>query len=178
MKPSILILSVEHSGTRFVKNHLLHQNWSRYQHLVPHQREYIERMPGMYDFTFVPLRAPMEIARSWARKAKPMGLLAERLEMLATMFEDEEPLWIPIDTPDRDEYVQRASEATGLDLDPRGWPKVGQDRTNNGIVSSGEKLKALAVLPAICENLEFFNRFYANPMEVDSGTISRISGAA
>ena len=139
MKPSILVLSIEHSGTRFVKNHLLRGHWNRYQHLVPHQREYIERMPGMYEFTFVPLRAPMEIARSWARKGMSMKLLADRFEMLATMFDSQEPLWIPLDSPDREEYLEAARSATGLDLDPRGWPRVGQDRS----VPSYDEARAL-----------------------------------
>ncbi len=160
-----LVLSVEHSATRFVKNHLLRGHASIYQHLVPLHRQYIETLVERYAVIFVPLRHPLQIARSWAAKNMRMEYLAGRFHFLATLFAGRTPPhWVPVDAPDRDSYVKAANDKLGLTLDAGDWPKVGHDRSgeNYRMTDKETELARLAIEP----HRKFFECFYPDPMEV------------
>ena len=176
MAVRFLVLSVEHSGTRFVKNTLLRGHSRAYHHLVPKHRQFISQLRDKHEFVLVPLRHPMEIARSWARRGMNLGHLALRFDMLRTMFEVKEPLWIPVDIEERDEYVEKAIKATGAKLTPAGWPRVGHERANEDYMMTEDEIST--IMPAVERNLDFFERFYPNPMEVGSGTLDKQSSAA
>jgi hypothetical protein len=74
-----LVLSVEHSGTRFVKNHLLRGHERSYYHLRPHYQDFLRTVVEKYQFVFVPLRHPLEIARSWSKRGMSLEMLATPL---------------------------------------------------------------------------------------------------
>ena len=153
-----LILSVEHSGTRFVRNHLLRGHVNSYHHLVPAHRQFLEGLFSKYRNVFVPLRHPLQIAWSWARKGLALQLLPGRFDFLASL-QQRSPIWVPVDASDRMNYIHEARRRTGLELDPGDWPKVGHDRANLGYRLTDDDLAI--VRPAIERHAQFFERFYS-----------------
>lgn len=167
-----LILSVEHSGTRFVRNHLLRGHVNSYHHLVPAHRQFLIGLIPQYRHVFVPLRHPLEIAWSWARKNMPLQLLVGRFDFLAALAQYS-PIWIPVDALRRMNYIREAEQRTGMELNPGDWPKVGHDRSNLDYQLTDDDLKI--VTPAINRHAGFFQRFYT---EADSGPYDQQRSAA
>jgi hypothetical protein len=171
-----LVLSVEHSGTRFVKNHLLRGHERSYYHLRPHYQDFLRTVVEKYQFVFVPLRHPLEIARSWSKRGMSLEMLAERFDCLSEFFDSYDPLWIPVDSPIRDHFVEIARCRVGIDLDPGKWPLVGHEVAKADHRMTADELELIA--PSIKRNQKFFERFYANAMEVSDGTFDRQCSAA
>jgi hypothetical protein len=160
-QPRNLILSVEHSGTRFVKNHLLRGCLTRYHHLTPYHAAFIRQLIPRFDNLFVPMRNPFEVARSWARKGMTLPLLPGRFDFLASLT-NYDPIWIPVDAQNRVDYIAEAVRRTGLQLDPGDWPKIGQDRSNMDYQMTDSELAI--VLPTIQKHGDFFRQFYPEGM--------------
>lgn len=167
-------MSVEHSGTRFVKNHLLRGRLATYYHLVPTDRDFIEQTRIKYPNVFVPLRHPLEIARSWSKKNMPLNLLNGRFDYLAEICTANNFSVIPIDVPDRLDYIVEARRRTGLQLDPGDWPKVGEQKDKKDHCLTNKEVEI--VRPAIARNVDFFERYYLEVLT--SGTFYEQSSAA
>lgn len=75
----------------------------------------------------VPLRHPMEVARSWLSRKKPIEDLIRQYQMLVEVVDPHGPLYLPIDHPDRETYFWHLR----LECDPTldtDWPIVSSKR--------------------------------------------------
>jgi len=71
----------------------------------------------------VPLRHPMEVARSWLARGKPISEMVRQFQILDELVEQFMPLYLPIDQPYRETYLHHLR----LECDPNlntDWQKV------------------------------------------------------
>lgn len=72
----------------------------------------------------VPLRHPIEVARSWLARKKPISQMVRQFEILEQQVDGFKPLYLPIDHYDRNTYLHYLR----LEIDPNidtDWPIVG-----------------------------------------------------
>jgi len=158
-----LVLSVMHGGTQIVMHHLLKGRPIRYYHLGEEPEKMamdIKALPNI----FVPVRHPLSIARTWLRRGQRMEWLPEALELLATEMDPINPWYIPVDTPDRDSYVDSVNKALGWDLDPAGWPLIGHDPVNSERELQEEHISLLK--PVLGKHEEFFRRWHPDIVNI------------
>lgn len=109
-----LILSVMHSGTWFTRQLLKNNGFGNTP--TAHWGEGI--IPDC-PIVITPIRHPDAVYGSWVSRGKPVERLPGLIE-LQTMFHGE---LLPIDSPRRDEYLERLSERIGVKL-KTDWLKV------------------------------------------------------
>lgn len=138
--------TVEHSGTRFVID-LFHragfghihpqQPWGHPNVLVQahfgqmkHWGKF-EEILEVYDPPMViPLRRLHSIFLSWERRQKGFRSLDNELALMTNM-NDRDPYWLPVDAPDRDEWLSEINDGLGLHLETE-WPIIGSDKRTAG----------------------------------------------
>lgn len=137
----LCVPTVKHTGTYFVGKHLL--GWPEHPlkrletppdpsvvmgHLYPSKRRLWEHWLRLYP-AIVPIRHPYVVERSW------LGRVEDTRDMFAMWRELEwvdrfNPMYLPIDVPDREKYLQAINQRFGLNL-TTDWPvinsKVGTD---------------------------------------------------
>lgn len=169
----IVIASVHHTGTNFLHNHLfagmrqLPQNRHSFVKGFPvptsgcHKvRCHIE--PENIDNLFwwlnkakiiVPLRHPEKVAVSWKARDKPLSDMLWQFQAMKRVFAEHEPLYLPIDSPRREDYLRALGQAIRKPLQTS-WP----------VVSSLGKIATLSdddreiVAEVMADG--FFDRFY------------------
>jgi hypothetical protein len=113
----ILVASVPHSGSRFVLKLLGKPAffWHVYQ---GESLEYITEL-GKFCPVVVPLRHPRAVAQSWVNRGKPIRTHAKH-EAMCVMFrtlidvvDKLKPLYLPVDVPNRDEYLSALKGVAG-----------------------------------------------------------------
>jgi len=151
-----LVLSIPHTGTRFVKNHLLRGRVNRYAHIG--ETQMFEHIAKKYSPIFVPMRHPVETARSWHRKVRDIQGLPALFDLLTTTVNDLAPWYVPIDSKDRDQNIACINVSLGWDLNPDSWPVIGADPY------PGTRELDLNEYPevqeSIAKHLQFFSRWY------------------
>lgn len=66
---------------------------------------------------FLPMRHPCKVAQSWIKRGWPINhLFFAEWYNLFWLHEQYNGHWLPIDTPDRDEYLYAAGKISGIDL--------------------------------------------------------------
>lgn len=72
------------------------------------------------------MRHPMENAKSKIKRAKPMDkdFKASWVGLFGLKEAHQDSFWLPVDTPDRDEYLDRIEERLGVEL-TRDWTPKG-----------------------------------------------------
>ena len=139
--PQPVVVSVWHSGTRTLREHL---GFDRHQHFVHfHLKPYYSE-PHL---AHVPIRHPMQVAESWARRGKPAGKLLEQYE---AMFEF---LAIGGQTLHRVEDLPRLAGTDDLDVVRAGRP---------ALVDIYQRAVAEQVVRA---HEPFFVAYYADPYQ-------------
>jgi hypothetical protein len=107
----VIIASVPHSGSRFVSALLGVPFWHVYQ------GESLEKILG-HDVIVVPLRHPMKVAQSWKNRGKPIVSHPKHEPMIAMwrtlidVIAPLEPLYVPVDSENRDVYLAKLGKAT------------------------------------------------------------------
>lgn len=165
----VVVASVPHTGTRFVFEHLLKgrhrcgehpcdDGFSVYHTDGRHKKRLIA-LAGQFP-TIVPMRHPAKVAQSWAvnRSKNPDYYAPDRLRAafhsLVTDIDPLKPLYLPIDAPNRDEYLAKINAELGLGLDT-GWPVVGEsDKSATPEVANPDIVASL-----VDELSSFFGRF-------------------
>jgi len=138
-------------------HHLLKGRPLRYHHLGEEPEKMAKDIEELSPI-FVPIRHPLSIARTWLRRGCRMEWLPEALELLATEMDPINPWYVPIDTPDRDSYIDRINSTLGWGLDPAGWPLVGHNPVNSQMDLSKDQRDLLQLV--FEKHSEFFSRWY------------------
>lgn len=90
-KPAVLtacVISVHHSGTRTLVRHL---GIDTHQHFIDSDAEIRAYYPGRGDLVHIPIRHPMSVASSWARKEKPVERLIGQYRSMFEYLDREAP---------------------------------------------------------------------------------------
>lgn len=133
----IVVVSVHHTGTNLVYDQILRAFRPRaggaeyFERGMPHGKlrihcegRFVETLERFLPFPIVvPMRHPEAVFRSWKSRAKSVNALMMQYEMLKAFIAPAEPFYLPIDTPDRDEYLDKLSKLTGKHIHSR-WPVV------------------------------------------------------
>lgn len=137
--------TAEHSGTRFlidlfrregfvhnntpflvggpdivVQVHFGQKNWQAFEELVEDRGFPI----------VIPVRRLHSVFLSWEARGKNTDLLDERIGLM-TEWSERSPYWLPIDSDDRDEWLDEVRDGLGLKLETD-WPIIGSDKHTNG----------------------------------------------
>lgn len=120
----ILVLSIPHTGTHFVRDHLLADYECEALHIWPDQREiWFERMLTV-DKVIVPIRHPIEVAKSWKRRGKNPQELPTWWRLLTGVVDPAKPRYLALDQPGVRNW-QLADINLNFDLDLKtDWPVV------------------------------------------------------
>ena len=127
----IALLTIMHTGTRFVRSSILndfdffhlqqeiHQrsvNPGWFGHIYPENYPDIEdRVLGHSDIV-VPLRHPARVRLSWERRKRNIDRLELCWDYLIDVISKHDPVYIPIDSESREYKLSQASERLGVTL--------------------------------------------------------------
>lgn len=136
----IVVAGVHHTGNNFVWQHLLKgmtqvgmnydpsgrkrppENGFVRIHCDLSQHNYLEWWISRY-LCIVPLRHPLTVARSWKARDKDLSLLPVQWQILKKEVDPHEPMYLPLDSPDRMNWLDTISRNMGQELQT-GWPVV------------------------------------------------------
>ena len=79
-------------------------------------RNSIEHIKKLDHPIIVPLRHPSLVEESWRRRGKSTTDLRENFRLLVDEIDPLNPLYLPIDVPDRQTYLDRINSELGLNL--------------------------------------------------------------
>ena len=71
------------------------------------------------------MRNPLDVARGWMKRGRPLVEFFPMWESLIKLRSEAESYWLPVDTPDRAEYLSVISKRVGQDLSTD-WPVINQ----------------------------------------------------
>lgn len=162
----ILITSIPHTGTHFCRDHLLAGRSFHITHFIwefeqPAHTEKICAWMAMLP-TIIPMRHPLAVAVSWKRRMRPLEQLPLAFQTLELRLDPLKPLYLPLDTPKREAFLDEIEKAIGGDPLPRDWPVI---RGNEEKLGPAELTDAEAELMAdmIARRAPFFRSLgYAN----------------
>jgi hypothetical protein len=170
-KPSIVCVpTVPHTGSKFVAKHLLQDfrelNPRRdtgagvyWAHVWPDMRPYWDEVLTKGP-VIVPMRKPRDIMLSHARRGRPLEDVLFLFDNLVEWVLPHDPLFLPIDAQDRDQWLADINKATGLDLKTE-WPRVGSIGIAKAKVNEAKVNKFAAELTE--RHADLLSRFYDLP---------------
>ena len=151
----IVIISVRHTGTRFVRSHLIDCKYMN-RHVGERYLHQVE--PYIDNNLVIPLRRLDRIIVSWERRDMGLEGLRDSLNELIDKYDHRDPYYLPIDSDDRDEFLKALNE--GMDTDFKtDWPVVDSDKNSSQSNYSDIINKEYANI-LISEFDQFFSRFY------------------
>lgn len=130
----LLVASVHHTGTKTICNSVL----APFSGFLPHRPEpegklrlHIEECHLVdleywtgHAITIVPMRHPRSVAIGWKSRFKPLALLEKQWNQLKELAPRVD-YYLPVDTEDRDEWVDKVNLDLKLNLFTD-WPVIGQ----------------------------------------------------
>ena len=124
----IVLISVPHTGTRFVRDEILPQltdNPGRdchIQHVNPPAMNGLSHLCSYaWNRVIVPLRRPKAVALSWKRREEPVCELPGYWERLFELTRLCTPFYVPLDHPERDRFLEGIAAAWDRDV-TTDWP--------------------------------------------------------
>lgn len=133
----IVVPSVHHTGTKLVFNDILRDLVAfNQQDKTPRDsgklRIHIDA-PFLEDLHYwcakcsiiVPIKHPRDVAIGWKVRFKKLGELAQQWTWLKEEIAPYDPLYLPIDLPDRDEWLDKVNLKLNLKLNTD-WPVIGR----------------------------------------------------
>lgn len=124
-----LLLSVQRSGTRFTQRILTQAGVTTAQiHPVETRRTQLQ---GWLDKNskeglpiIVAMRHPLSVAKSWRARSEPVEKMFEQYQLLIELCELSRPIFLPVDHPERDDFLHFMGKELGLTLETD-WAKYG-----------------------------------------------------
>ena len=134
----LLLVTVQHTGTRFVQRLLSEADIQTAQiHAVDTRKKQLDSWLNQNEMADLPiivsLRNPVNVAQSWWFRANkhsthnPFLQIQEMFKQwayLAKIIAVSKPLFLPVDHPEREHYLQEMSVELGRPLSTR-WKKYG-----------------------------------------------------
>lgn len=136
----IVVASVYHTGTNFIFQHLLK---GMTQVGIAPDSKYVKGLPRnsfarihcdlsqhvylqwwlLRCLCVVPMRHPVSVAESWKARGRDLANLAIQWNILKTEVDPYEPMYLPIDSPDRMNWLDTISRNIDRELQTD-WPVV------------------------------------------------------
>ncbi len=169
----IIVPTIRNTGSHFVLRLLGKQHpckpdivtWGQkmepdsvvFDHVFPHQR-YIFLPLIENHLTIVPLRHPYLTEKSWQDRNHDKSDLIDMWKIMANEIAPLEPFFLPLDVPDREDYLSALNEATGLGLQTD-WQPAGQRHNNSGLRHTD--VSPSDAIVELCDEIQpFLERFY------------------
>lgn len=167
----ILVPTIPHTGTKlltedilrsFEHNALRNKPKNRQKiddHIYPEKLTRWKELLAEYP-AIIPLRNPVSIAVSWQRRNKDIGEFIVMWYILVEIIDQYNPQYLPIDTKERDYYLNRINKKLRLEL-YTDWPVI--NSVHNSIDVSINDLTSenrTRILKMIRNTREFVDRFY------------------
>lgn len=109
----------------------------------------------------IPIRHPYLVAESWIRREQPLDRMLAAYRRLPALY-DTGAMFVPIDSLDRDKYIQRINDALDIKLKPD-WGTVVNGFKNTHTLTH----KDLNPLPEVKQLANDISQFLANFYETD-----------
>ena len=141
----VFVASVHHTGTQFTQK-LFEElgyvvtdktpqeagnscNYFHRCHIADAVRSELKQWMNMDIPKIVPLRHPVEVAKSWKAREKKLSIMLRQFELLEEVVLPRGPMFLPVDHEDRDRYFTNIRLKTDLklntDWEPKGGKRVG-----------------------------------------------------
>lgn len=106
----------------------------------------------------IPLRHPKAIARSWQARNKDLKTLCRDFHTLIDQYDRLKPLYLPLDSPKREDFLEAINQALGVQL-VTDWIPKGVDHSNDSI--DYRTVVADPCIQVLCAEIKpFLDRFY------------------
>lgn len=153
-----LLLSVQRTGTRFVQRILTEAGIKTAQiHAVPTRAKQIEDWISKNDTEdlpiIVPMRHPFSVAHSWLIRGDVMEDMFEQWRQLILYCERSRCLFLPVDSPDRNNHLAELAAGVGKELSTDWTPYGHKAGTEYMTQYNRERIDLLL-------KNSFFSRFY------------------
>jgi len=162
------IPTIQHTGTKFLAKLFGQMHWASFYedtseredflhvgHITENSIEAIKMLPYRM---IIPLRHPYLVAESWRRRNKPLNEMADNFMLLADELDPLNPLYLPIDVENRQEYLDKINSELGLNL-KTDWGVENSKKSTYNLsykdLSPGPHERGL-----VGEISEFLERFY------------------
>jgi len=149
-----LVASIEHTGTRFLTDHLLAGVPGVYSHHLTNDAVFVLREKMREYPCIVPMRHPAKVAQSWSNQGRELDELWNSYRRLILSIDPLGPLYLPLDVSDRQQYLDAINDRCGLAL-RTDWPVIGSSGITIGLQGPGRTI----VRDMVEELSDFFGRF-------------------
>ena len=105
----VWVYSVPHSGTWFARQLIKNAG-------IPVDVAHFGDSPAPRDRVVVPLRAPLQVSKSWANRGRPHADLCGRMVAQMEYCNHHDVNFLPVDAMNRDAYLTILSMVLGKDL--------------------------------------------------------------
>ena len=162
------IPTIQHTGTKFLAKLFGDIHWASFiedasdrenvlylGHLTTNSIGNIKKLNHPI---LIPLRHPYLVAESWKRRGKPLTELAENFRLLVDELDPLNPLYLPIDVDNRQEYLDIINNELGLSLKTNWAIENSKEMTYN---LSYKDLSPDKIMIDLVSDIEgFIKRFY------------------
>lgn len=147
--PPACLITQRHTGShsalgileQHYMRHYLTEDWRRdtdatgpplwFSHCEPEKMPLVKRRVEEAEVLILTMRDPMEVAKSWIKRAMPLNQwFMDIWKNLFALQAEYDGLWLPVDTPDRDDYLKQISERIGISLQTD-WARKGVTGNNH-----------------------------------------------
>lgn len=140
----LVLTSVPGSGTHFVLDQLFH-DWKRgglrnpglwdQDKIYYSQHSYAKALSGLLELAekhtlIIPLRHPMAVAQTTKNRGQHLTMMVECFRTIIDYLDKFDPCYLPLDRPDRQEYLTRLNERCGTKFETD-WPVIRHETRND-----------------------------------------------
>ena len=162
------IPTIQHTGTKFLAKLFGDIHWASFiedigdredvlylGHLTANSIGNIKRLNNPI---LIPLRHPYLVAESWKRRGKPLTELSENFRLLVDELDPLNPLYLPIDVDNKQDYLDKINVELGLSLSTQWGIENSKKMTYN---LSYRDLSPDKIMMDLVTDIEgFIKRFY------------------
>lgn len=159
------LFTIPHTGSHLVRDEVIGGEWvgagdraegNCFNHILMHNPSLLT-MRMQQAPTIITVRHPRLAATSWIKRKKDVKDLIVSYYILVEILDKYDPLYLPIDSKRRDEYLEAINKALKTDYQTD-WPMVSVHNTRKPDL--GEYTEDI---DRLCKNIKpFLDRFYGN----------------
>lgn len=163
----ILVPSVPHTGTHFMRDLFKGKQEIHLDHILPSTMDAWRVLFEQGNAAVVPMRHPFLVAESWKRRNKDPLHLPELWHLLVEVIDPYDPQYLCLDKPEtRNAQLKAINERLDLNL-TTSWPRICEAGISPINVSYDVRLNniELAATAGLIDDLhQFFERWYHTPV--------------